>query len=300
MALGMAQAPLAFASSTATPAGQAAGEETTQKWCAEIRKAVTNLKWKMEPCVSGVEWKTSGTSLEGRPLMYAEFGDAAALQNTTLILSAVHGDEITPVYLGFQLVNWLKDHSADLKGIRVVVAPLVNPDGFYRKPRTRMNARGVDVNRNFATRDWERDALKTWKNRFKSDPRRYPGSASRSEPETVFQEDLIKSFRPQKVLSVHAPLNFMDYDGPNNLSLKRFPREYIQECLRLRKELKAVSSGFFTGSLGNFAGHELGIPTITLELPTADPRQAETYWKKFNTGIRTMIEYVVPTVEIKA
>ncbi len=276
-----------------------AKDEATEKWCAEIRTTVTAMKWKMDPCVDGVAWKHEKTSVEGRPLMYAEFGDPAAKQNTTLILSAVHGDEITPVYLGFQLVNWLKEHSGELKNMYIVVAPLVNPDGFFRKPRTRMNARGVDVNRNFATRDWETAALKTWKGRFRSDPRRFPGSTARSEPETVFQEELIKNIRPQKVLSVHAPLNFMDYDGPNNLSLKRFPKEYVQECLKLRTRLKATSSGFFTGSLGNFAGNELGIPTITLELPTADPRQAETYWKKFNTGIRTMIEYVVPSVDIK-
>jgi protein MpaA len=86
----------------------------------------------------------------------------------------------------------------------------------------------------------------------------------------------------------------MDYDGPTALSLAKFPRQYVRECLKLRSRLKAITSGFFPGSLGNFAGQELGIPTLTLELPTSDSRKAEAYWKKFSQGIKTMIEFVVP------
>jgi protein MpaA len=106
---------------------------------------------------------------------------------------------------------------------------------------------------------------------------------------------LIQRIRPQKILSIHAPLNFMDYDGPgaSALALARFPKEYIQQCTKLRKQLKAVAGGFFPGSLGNYAGQELGIPTLTLELPSADPGKASVYWKKFQTGIRTMIEHRV-------
>jgi protein MpaA len=227
--------------------------------------------------------------------VYAEFGEVTS-KNTTLILAMVHGDEITPLYSGLALVNWLAEQKASLfQTAHVVVAPLLNPDGFYRAPRTRMNARGVDVNRNFATRDWNDKALRAWKTKFGSDPRRFPGSESRSEPETVFQEELIRRIKPQKILSIHAPLNFMDYDGPDALSLERFPREYVQRCLKLRRELKAVSGGFFPGSLGNFAGQEMGIPTLTLELPTANSALAYRYWLKFQEGIRTMIEFSVPS-----
>lgn len=268
-----------------------------ERLCAEIRKTTLGLNWRLEACGSRFTWRSGGNSVEGRPLIYAEFGDPQAT-NTTLVLSGIHGDELTPHFVGFQLAQWMADHPAELSGKRVIIAPLVNPDGFLSLPRTRVNHRGVDVNRNFATQDWNASALSAWKKKFRSDPRRYPGAKPASEPETVFQEELIRRVNPQKILSIHAPLNFLDYDGPNALSLEKFPREYVKECLKLRARVKAISSGFFPGSLGNFAGRELGIPTLTLELPSADPRKAEGYWKKFLEGIRVMIDFNMPSYSI--
>jgi len=261
-------------------------------WCHDVQNSINGFKWKIDAC-KDLDWKIGGKSVEGRALVYAEFGKADA-PNVTLIFTAVHGDEITPLYLGIQVAHWVKDHEKELGNTRVIVAPLVNPDGFFHKPRQRTNANGVDVNRNFATKDWSASALRSWKIKFRSDPRRYPGIEARSEPETIFQEDLIKNIRPQKILSVHSPLNHLDYDGPSQLSLNRFSNDYVQECLKLRARMRAVTTGFFPGSLGNFAGQELGIPTLTLELPTADPRKAEDYWKKFSEGIKLMIGYSMP------
>ena len=267
--------------------------KTVPSLCSELKTSFKKLKWDLNPC-EGIDWKVGGNSIAGRPLVYAEFGKLDS-PNTTLIFSAVHGDEITPLYLGIELAHWLKAHPESIAGNRVVIAPLVNPDGFLKAPRSRGNLRGVDVNRNFPTRDWSTHALHAWRVKYKSDPRRFPGSQPRSEPETVFQEELIKKIRPQKILSIHSPLNFMDYDGPSSLSLARFPKEYVQRCLSLRTRLKATSSGFFPGSLGNYAGQEMGIPTLTLELPSADPKKADAYWKLFSRGIQTMIQYVVPS-----
>jgi protein MpaA len=271
---------------------KAKADPAIQKWCTELSTAMKGFRWQLEGC-KFTDWKVAGTSVKGRPLVYAEFGDLNS-KNTTLVLAMVHGDEITPLYLGLSLVNWVAENQASLNGMHVVIAPLVNPDGFYATPRTRMNARGVDINRNFATHDWEERALQAWKTKFGSDPRRFPGSASRSEPETVFQDELVRKLKPQKILSIHAPLNFMDYDGPTGLSLKRFPAEYVKRCLELRQNLRAKSGGFFPGSLGNFTGQEMGIPTLTLELPTADSGRAYRYWLMFRKGIRQMIEFTVP------
>ncbi|MCM2321742.1 MAG: DUF2817 domain-containing protein [Oligoflexia bacterium] len=267
-------------------------QELEGKWCQEMIGAVRRIGWKIDPC-KDVKWQVGGFSVRGRPLVYAEFGDPEA-ENTTLVISGVHGDELTPQYVGFKLVEWLIQNRSDLGKTRVVVAPMVNPDGFLARRRTRVNANGVDVNRNFDTKDWRDRALKSWKRRYRSDPRRFPGFKPGSEPETIFQERLVQATRPQKILSIHSPLNFLDYDGPTTLSLAKFPKEYVHECLRLRSRLKAISGGFYPGSLGNFAGQELGIPTLTLELPTADPRKAELYWKRFSQGIRIMIEFSMP------
>lgn len=268
------------------------------KWCRDVDLEIKKLGWKFSAC-EGVEWKLWDiTSVEGRPLVYTEFGTPNSA-NTTLVMTMVHGDEITPLYVGLKLVGWLKANMGKLQDARIVIVPLVNPDSFLRAKRTRVNARGVDVNRNFPTSDWRSRALQAWRKKFKSAPRRFPGKEPGSEPETVFQQELISRFAPSKILSIHAPLNFMDYDGPTPLSLDKFPKDYVHECLKLRQRLKAVSGGFFPGSLGNYAGRELGIPTLTLELPTADPAQAQKYFERFLTGVRTMIEYRVPDLALR-
>ena len=265
---------------------------TVPELCLELGSSFKKYAWEIEKPCDGVNWQSERHSVESRPLIYAEFGNPKSV-NRTLILSMVHPDEITPLYLGFQIAQWMQENSKRLKDHYVVVAPLVNPDGHFRKTPIRMNARGVDLNRNFNTKDWHVSALKTWKGQLKKNPRRFPGNEPDSETETHFQRDLIEKFTPVKILSIHAPLNVLDYDGPSSLALDRFPKEYIQECLRLRTQLKAKSTGYFPGSLGNFAGQEKGIPTITLELPSADPKKSLEYWKKFQVGIQNMIEYKI-------
>ncbi len=267
-------------------------------WCKQLNTALKALKWNVSAC-DGIQWQIWGHSVRGLPLVHASFGDPNA-KNTTLVFSMVHGDEVTPLYVGLKLAHWMRENQGKYPNTRIVIAPLVNPDSFYRRPRTRTNARGVDVNRNLPTADWNTKALKLWKSKFASNPRRFPGHRSASEPETAFQVELIRQVQPQKILSIHAPLNFMDYDGPSILTLARFPKEYVQECLKLRARLKAVSGGFFPGSLGNYAGQDLGIPTLTLELPTANPDKAEQYWRRFSQGIRTMIEFAVPDIATAA
>jgi protein MpaA len=274
-------------------------EKTTTQLCSALDQAFQKRKWGKSSCsLAGDQtiWKVGGTSIKGRPLMYAVFGNENAT-NTTLILSMVHGDEITPLYLGFQIAAWAKENMTKNADAKLIIAPLVNPDGFMGYPKTRTNARGVDCNRNFETKDWYKDALKAWKNKFHSNKRRFPGHKPNSEPETLFQKMLIDQYNPKKIVSIHSPLNIIDYDGPDHLKLHAFSNEYIQKCEELRKKVKASSSGFFPGSLGNYTGQELGIPTITLELPTARAEKAVEYWNQLKKGILTVVTYVVPPKE---
>jgi protein MpaA len=264
-----------------------------QKWCTELNARIQKkYRWPENPCAV-THWSLGGHSTQGRPLVYAEFGKPDS-DNTTLVLSMVHGDEATPLFLGLRLAKWVEDNQDVFTNDRIVIVPLVNPDGFFRDPQTRMNANGVDINRNFHTKDWETRALQDWKKKFHSDRRRNPGPSPESEIETRFQIEMINKFHPSKIVSVHAPLNFLDYDGPNTLTLQNFPKDYVERCLQLRAKVRAITSRFFPGSLGNYAGQERGIPTFTLELPTADYRKALGYWRRFKTGIRTVIDYRIP------
>ena len=79
-------------------------------------------------------------------------------------MCGVHGDEITPIKFCFDLIEDLNNNPQIIgENNIVIVAPIVNPDSFFKKKPTRTNARGIDINRNFPTKDWHKQALKLWK-----------------------------------------------------------------------------------------------------------------------------------------
>lgn len=136
------------------------------------------------------------------------------------------------------------------------VVPLMNPDGLLRRKSQRMNANGVDLNRNFLNGIDEEAGLKYWRKRTYSDPRRYPGKKPMSEKETRWMHELITEFKPHAIVSVHAPYGIVDFDGPPKPPTHLGP-------------LHLHLLGTYPGSLGNFAGEQLGIPVVTVELPYA-------------------------------
>jgi protein MpaA len=268
-------------------------------FCQKLGLKFTEYKWGKIEC-ENFKWNHVRNSNLGTPLIWTVFGDeisVAAKENTTRVLCGVHGDEITPIKFCWDLMNEMKQNK-NLQDKLVVVAPLVAPDSFFKKRPTRTNGRGVDVNRNFPTADWKSDALKKWKQNLKSDKRKFPGEKPASEQETIFQMNLILRYKPNKVITVHAPLSMLDYDGP---SLKAEPGRTAGMLL---EQMSSKASGYkvskypvFPGSLGNWAGKELHIPTYTLELPNSNPIETQRFWNLFRDAILYAIEHKMkPTI----
>lgn len=273
-------------------------KKSVEELIISIKKRVKKYHWDYS-LFPAKGWKVGPqASHNGNPLLYFTCGDEDA-KNRSLILSAVHGDEITPVYYGFRLVEWLKARPELCNNRFVVVAPIVNPDGFLRYTSgTRTNYNKVDLNRNFSTPEWKKSAKKLWHKKYKKRRRYFPGENPDSQAETLFQKWLISQFKPQKILSVHAPLNFLDYDGPKSEIEKEFSREYISSCKELKYQIMEATPGLryhtygtFPGSLGNYAGKWLGIPTLTAELPTIQGRKAGAYFGLLEKGTRRFIEF---------
>jgi protein MpaA len=264
----------------------------------EIKNTYAKTKWS-DTLFKLNDWKMyEKKTKEGRPLVYFVCGENK--ENTTLLLSSVHGDEVTPIYYGLRLVSWIKGEPDICKKYRVVVAPLVNPDGALKSKPTRTNSNGVDLNRNFPTEDFSDLAIKKWKTDYKSDPRRYPGEKAASEIETQFQMWLIDEFKPNKILTVHSPLNFFDYDGPEDAVIQNFTKEYLNSCKNLKLAVKKASGtynflkfGYFPGSLGHYSGKEKGVPTLTLELPSTDAGRAKQYFEMLKKGLRALIMHKI-------
>lgn len=256
------------------------------KFCSDLGSQFSTYKWG-EPRCEDFNWNHVRNSNLGTPLIWTVFGEekSEAANNTTLILCGVHGDEITPIKFCWDLMRELKNNHT-FKDKLVVVAPLVAPDSFFKKKPTRTNGRGVDVNRNFPTKDWKAEAHKRWKHNLGRDKRKYPGHYAASEQETIFQMNLILRYKPNKVISVHSPLTMLDYDGP---SLKA---DAGKSAGMLLEEMSSKAAGYkisnypvFPGSLGNWAGKEKHIPTYTLELPNSNPAETDKFWKLFKDAV---------------
>jgi protein MpaA len=232
-----------------------------------------------------IPWEYYRTTDRGRPLFFAIFGHDS--ENCTLLLAAVHGDEVPTVYLLFKLADYLKQNPGAYRGRCIVVAPLVNPDGFLASPPQRVNSNGIDINRNFPTKDWKKDALRQWKSRARKNKRYYPGQKPGSEDETRFQIALIHRFKPHKILSLHSPLGFYDFDGPS-FHLDDFGK-WLEKISR-ETDYPLKRFGVYPGSLGNYAGLERGIFTVTLELPSSEPHMAGQFYSKFKPAVTKFME----------
>ncbi|WP_238551812.1 M14 family zinc carboxypeptidase [Candidatus Symbiobacter mobilis] len=195
---------------------------------------------------------SGATSVLGQPLLVRDVA-ASPAQWRVLVLGGIHGDEFSSASLVF---HWIGMALRDPLDTHWRFLPVLNPDGMLRRPATRVNAHGVDLNRNFATPDWVREAPLYWERRTRKDPRRWPGSAPLSEPESRYLAEQIRTFAPDLVVSVHAPYGVLDFDGPLRPPT-RLGRLYLDRV------------GVFPGSLGHYCGLQQGIPVVTVELPNA-------------------------------
>lgn len=267
-------------------------------YCAKIDKSFERWGWPESECLK-YEWNHVRNSVKGDPLIWYALGNEEEHKNehkdTTMVLCGIHGDEITPVKFCFDIIEHAKKYAEEFKDKMIVIAPIVNPDSFFKSKPTRTNQRMVDINRNFPTKDWDKDAIRMWKSRYGSDKRRYPGQRPLSEPEVVFQVNLIKRYNPDKIISVHAPLTLLDYDGPTkDINFKA--REEVAKSLLIQMSQKASgykikNYPYFPGSLGNWAGNERSIPTYTLELPSSDPSKSAEYWELFREAIHSAFHH---------
>jgi hypothetical protein len=230
------------------------GTEIVKDACRQISKRLASVEY--SACEAAQLQLTGCSSVNGFPILMSEFAPLKTRkpQGRILIVGGTHGDELTSVSVTMRWIEKLNRHHSGL--FHWHLAPLMNPDGVLKSGATRTNGNGVDLNRNMPSNDWQRNALKYWVEKSSEDPRKYPGEMASSEPETQWLIDEIDSFRPDAIISVHAPYGVVDFDS---LLLNTAPKSLGKLHLNLL--------GTYPGSLGNYAGINRNIPVITLELP---------------------------------
>ena len=194
----------------------------------------------------------SVSSKEGRSIELVS-GGRRLPDSLVLVVGVFHGDEPQGDYL---IRKYLDKKVSDLLFI-----PCLNPDGM--SVNKRVNSNGVDLNRNFPTKNWGKNE---GENATCDDANTsyYGGEAPGSEIETKFLIDIIDEYKPRLILTLHSPYCVVNYDGP-----ARDVAERISKIIGYPAE---GSIGYPTpGSFGTYCGVERNIPVITLELDEKIP-----------------------------
>ena len=244
--------------------------------CVEFVARLPNVRAPL--CAQAELEPTPGRSVQGRTI-YSRDVVAAEPRVRVLVVAGMHGDELSSSTVALHWIQRALEIPADAHWRFI---PALNPDGLMMRPAKRVNARGVDLNRNFPTPNWARDAKVYWEKRTRKDPRRWPGPHPLSEPESKYFHDEMERFQPDLIVSIHAPYGVLDFDGPVTPP-QRLGRLYLDQV------------GIFPGSLGNYGGVHKGMPVVTIEMPSAirTPLDAEMRQMWLDL-LRWMGERVVP------
>ena len=180
--------PLRKALFLALPCILVTGASPAVSEAASARSAVTEVR-------------TIGKSVQGRSIVAWRLGDPRSSRKV-VVLGGMHGNELGPS----RIITNLRD-GRPIRGADIWVVPVYNPDGAVR--RTRQNAHGVDLNRNYP-RNWRRLT-----GTYNSGPR------PASEPETKAVMAFLQAVRPAYIVSFHQPLRGVGRAGPKGRAFVR-------------------------------------------------------------------------------
>ena len=226
------------------------------------------LQYIMQPTVFADEISYSniniGQSQQSRIIKVERFGSG---DEAIVLLASIHGNEVIGTPLFNQLIDALYEHPEWMDNRTIYLMKLTNPDGVVEGVRG--NSQNIDINRNFPTKNFGRG----WFN----------GDAPLSAQETAILMDFFVEIQPSRVLTIHQPLNGIDYDGP--------AKDLAHELSEL-SNIRIHRLGSRSGSLGSFVGKDLQRPIITLEIPDyASDRSPEWLWERYGALLHAFIVY---------
>ena len=170
-----------------------------------------------------------------------------------LVIGVFHGDEPQGEYF---INSYLENYPKPYKN-SVYFIPKLNPSNV------RKNLNGVDLNRNFPTKNW----IKSENNDY------FGGDEPNSEAETKFLVDLIDKNKFDAIITIHAPYKTVNFDGP--------AESLAQKISDIVGYPTSSDIGYPTpGSFGTYCGVERKIPTITIEID--EEEDVEELNKKFH------------------
>lgn len=206
-----------------------------------------------------IERSDVGRSTEGRLVEATSIGSG---HEVVLFIAGLRGTETAGTQLLERLVGQLALNPELLHARRVILVPRANPDGLA--VGTRGNAATVDLGRDFPARD-------------------RVARAAAPQPETQALVNLIKQVQPTRIIALHQPLACIDYAGP---------ARDLAQALSALGALNVNKLDAPAGSLGSWAGLELEIPVVILQLPGGVERHGtDQLWHRYGDLVLRAISY---------
>ena len=204
------------------------------------------------------------------------FQESRSNKRPFLFVGGIHGDEPEGVALAYGLLDWLK---TTLDTPTLVhpwfLIPCLNLDGYLANPKQRVNAHGVDLNRNFPAQDWTKDC---------TGPRYFPGTHPLSEPETDALVQLIEAISPQLIVHFHSysPACIV-YTGSGG----ELPARFFSKSSNYPVK---PDIGYPTpGSLGQYGALKKGVPVICIE--EEENIDLRKVWPHFEKGFQELFDW---------
>lgn len=213
------------------------------------------------------------SSVQGREIALFGLEKDTKLPNI-FILGMFHGDEPEGEYIIEKFIRELDDKQPTDLNYNLYFIPCLNPDG--KAAKTRVNANNIDLNRNYPTANFKDSGV--------SPSGVHCAGTPASEVETQFMMDLVETYKPAKIISIHSDLHLVDYDGP--------AREIALKLSEITGYKFVENVGYPTnGSFGTWAGIERQIPLITLESWGAKSSEDfEKIWQEIRPGLYEFIK----------
>ncbi|HZL07705.1 MAG TPA: M14 family zinc carboxypeptidase, partial [Candidatus Dormibacteraeota bacterium] len=208
-----------------------------------------------------------GTSVKGRPITAYQFGSGP---NMVLYIAAMEGNEQNSAVL---LQQWIPNIDANPgkipAGRTIVVIPQINPDGFAAN--TRLNAAGIDLNRNFPANNWQTQVTEPLANTVWTND---GGPSPLSAPESQALANFYTANRPRLTLTMHSHGGIVEANDAGD----SIPLGARYASLAGYRAIPTSAIGNFfnystTGAFEDWANDKLGLPVLEVEL--LSPTDAE-------------------------
>jgi murein peptide amidase A len=191
-----------------------------------------------------------GRTVLGRPIEAVHFTppDYAKPRPVAVLFGAIHGDEAVTQLMLERLADELIERPP---GRDTWIVPCLNVDGVLAG--TRNNANNVDLNRNFAARNWGNARR----------PGYHPGTAAEDQPETQALVSLIERVGAHRLVALHSTYRMINWDGCG--------AELARELSALCGYPATAEMGYPTpGSFGEKYGVDHQREVVTIEVPYLD------------------------------